>query len=194
VDKLQGLPIRGNLSTIWAAKGFKALYQVTRDMAHLKAGEKCADYASLSQASWDPHYIYTANPFGGCTVDNVDTATWMDARQCDLVEPFIWYGLELGRRDLVERAEAVDVGRVELRLALLEERLELDDALGETLRGLDGGADRDGAGAVLGLDHGKRTGVGHGQNSTRSVRSATKPTSRSTRLERARSSLVTMLE
>jgi len=106
VDEVQGLPIRGNLSTMWAAKGFKALYQVTRDRAHLEAGEKVADYLGFSQASWDPHYIYTANPFGGCTADNVDTANWLDARQCDLVEPFIWYGLELGRQDLVERGIA----------------------------------------------------------------------------------------
>jgi hypothetical protein len=106
MDETQGLPIRGNLSAMWAAKGFKALYQVTRNKAHLEAGAKVADYLSFSQASWDPHYVYTANPFGGCTADNVDTANWLDARQCDLVEPFIWYGLELGRQDLVERGIA----------------------------------------------------------------------------------------
>ena len=106
MDETQGLPIRGNLSAMWAAKGFKALYQVTGDKAHLEAGAKVADYMSFSQASWDPHYIYTANPFGGCTADNLDTANWLDARHCDLVEPFIWYGLELGRRDLVERGVA----------------------------------------------------------------------------------------
>jgi len=105
-DKLQGLPIRGNLSVHWAAKGFQALYKVTRDKAHLEAGTKAVDYLSFSQASWNPHYVYTANPFGGCTVDNIDTATWMDARQCELVQPFIWYGLELGRQDLVERGIA----------------------------------------------------------------------------------------
>ena len=106
VDPLQGLPIRGNLSTIWAAKGFMALYKVTRDKSHLEAGVKVVDFLSFSQASWKPHYIYTANPFGGCTADNVDTATWLDARQCELVEPFIGYGLELGRQDLVERGIA----------------------------------------------------------------------------------------
>ena len=106
VDELQALPIRGNLSTHWAAKGFQALYKVTRDQAHLEAGAKAVDYLTFSQASWNPHYIYTANPFGGCTVDNVDTATWLDARQCELVQPFIWYGLELGRSDLVERGIA----------------------------------------------------------------------------------------
>ncbi|MFZ9936499.1 MAG: hypothetical protein ACO3JG_05505 [Luteolibacter sp.] len=106
LDETQLLPIRGNLSTHWAAKGFAALYKITRDEAHLDAGSKTVDYLSFSQGSWDPHYIYTANPFGGCTVDNVDTATWLDARQCELVEPFIWYGLELGRQDLVERGVA----------------------------------------------------------------------------------------
>ncbi len=106
VDELQGLPIRGNLSTIWAAKGFLALYKVTCDKSHLEAGAKVVDFLSFSQASWKPHYIYTANPFGGCTADNVDTANWLDARQCELVEPFIGYGLELGRQDLVERGVA----------------------------------------------------------------------------------------
>ncbi len=106
LDEVQALPIRGNLSAMWAAKGFKALYQVTRNRAHLEAGAKVADYMSFSQASWDPHFIYTANPFGGCTADNLDTANWLDARQCDLVEPFIWYGFELGRQDLIERGIA----------------------------------------------------------------------------------------
>ncbi|MES2981196.1 MAG: hypothetical protein V4727_02690 [Verrucomicrobiota bacterium] len=105
-DETQNLTIRGNLSAMWAAKGFKALYQATQQKVHLEAGAKVADYISLSQASWDPHYIYTANPFGGCTADNLDTANWLDARQCDLVEPFLWYGLELGRQDLVERGIA----------------------------------------------------------------------------------------
>lgn len=106
IDPIQNLPIRGNLSIHWASKGFQVLYQVTQDPTHLKAGEIATDYLAQSQGSWNPHYIYTANPFGGCTVDNVDTATWLDARQCELVQPFIWYGLELGRQDLVERGIA----------------------------------------------------------------------------------------
>ena len=106
LDPIQNLPIRGNLSIHWASKGFQVLYQITKDPSHLKAGEIATDYLAQSQGSWNPHYIYTANPFGGCTVDNVDTATWLDARQCELVQPFIWYGLELGRQDLVERGIA----------------------------------------------------------------------------------------
>jgi len=106
VDLEQTLPIRGNLSTIWAAKAFLALYGVTGNPEKLHVGEKVIDYLSFSQAVWNPHYIYTANPFGGCTVDNVDTATWLDARQCELVDPFIRFGLALGRQDLLERGVA----------------------------------------------------------------------------------------
>ena len=105
-DTEQGLPIRGNLSTIWAAKGFAALYRATGEKIHLEAGGQVVDYLCFSQACWAPHYIYTAFPFGGCTVDNIDTATWLDARQCELVEPFIWYGRTLGRQDLIERGVA----------------------------------------------------------------------------------------
>ena len=105
-DQTQGMPIRGNLSALWAAKGFLALHAATRDRSHLETGALVADYLSFSQACWDPHYVYTANPFGGCTADNLDTANWLDARQCELVDPFIRYGLALGRADLVERGVA----------------------------------------------------------------------------------------
>ncbi len=106
MDHEQGLQIRGNLATFWATKGFAALFRGTGDKKYLAAGEQAIDYVSFSQACWDPHYIYTALPFGGFTVDNGDTATWLDARQCEMVQPFIWYGQTLGRQDLVERGIA----------------------------------------------------------------------------------------
>ena len=105
-DGQQGLQIRGNLSTFWATRGFAALFRATGDKRYLAAGEQAIDYVSFSQACWNPHYVYTAIPFGGFTVDNVDTATWMDARQCEMVEPFLWYGQTLGRQDLLERGVA----------------------------------------------------------------------------------------
>ncbi len=106
VDTEQGLPVRGNLSAFWAAKGFAALYRATGEKQYLDAGEQVVDYACFSQACWAPHYVYAALPFGGFTVDNIDTATWLDARQCEMVEPFIWYGQTLGRQDLIERGVA----------------------------------------------------------------------------------------
>lgn len=105
-DTEQGLPVRGNLALIWAAEGYLALHDVTGRAADLAHGEAVADYLAFSQASWRPHYVYTANPFGGCTADNVDTATWLEARQCELVHPFLKYGLRLGRPDLMERGVA----------------------------------------------------------------------------------------
>jgi hypothetical protein len=64
------------------------------------------DYLTFSQCCWEPHFIYTAFPFGGFTVDNADTATFLDARQCEAVAPLAWYGRTLGRQDLLERAVA----------------------------------------------------------------------------------------
>ncbi|MFA5814555.1 MAG: T9SS type A sorting domain-containing protein [Bacteroidales bacterium] len=105
-DEEQGQLARGNLSVGWAAKGFAALYRASGKQSYLEAGEKCIDYLTFTQCSWDPHYIYTAYPFGGFTVDNADHATYLDARQAEYAEPFIWYGKTLGRQDLLERGVA----------------------------------------------------------------------------------------
>jgi hypothetical protein len=105
-DTEQGQPARGNLSTYWAADGFAALYRATQDKRYLDAGERCVDYLTFSQCCWEPHFIYTAFPFGGFTADNADTATFLDARQCEAVAPLAWYGRTLGRQDLLERAVA----------------------------------------------------------------------------------------
>jgi hypothetical protein len=105
-DTEQGQPARGNISTYWAADGFAALYRATGDKRYLDAGERCVDYLTFSQCCWDPHFIYTAFPFGGMTADNADTANFLDARQCEVVAPLAWYGRTLGRQDLLERAVA----------------------------------------------------------------------------------------
>ena len=105
-DTEQAQPARGNLSTLWAADGFAALYRATQEQRYLDAGERCVDYLTFSQCCWSPPFIYTAFPFGGFTADNADTATFLDARQCEAVVPLAWYGRELGRQDLLERAVA----------------------------------------------------------------------------------------
>ena len=97
---------RGNLANIWACEGFAALYQATGEIRYLKMGEQAVDYVSFSQCVWEPHFIYTAFPFGGFTADNSDNATMLDARQAEMVKPFIWYGKTLGRQDLLERGIA----------------------------------------------------------------------------------------
>ena len=105
-DEEQGQLARGNLSVGWAAQGFAALFRASGKESYLKAGEQCIDYLTFSQCSWDPHYIDTAFPFGGFSVDNSDHATYLDARQAEYAAPFIWYGKTLGRQDLLERGVA----------------------------------------------------------------------------------------
>ncbi len=105
-DIWQHQVVRGNLANIWACEGFAALYQATGETRYLRMGEQAVDYVSFSQCVWEPHFIYTAFPFGGFTADNSDNATMLDARQAEVVKPFIWYGKTLGRQDLLERGIA----------------------------------------------------------------------------------------
>ncbi len=105
-DQRQAQPARGNLSIAWAAEGFAALWRATRKPEYLRSGEQALDYLAFTQCGWDPHFIYTAFPFGGFTVDNADTATFLDARQCEYGSLFAWYGKALGRQDLLERGVA----------------------------------------------------------------------------------------
>jgi len=105
-DRWQNQVARGNLALFWAIEGYGALYRATEDKSVLSIGEQCIDYVTFTQACWEPHFIYTAFPFGGFTVDNADNATFLDARQAEMVRSFIWYGKELGRQDLLERGVA----------------------------------------------------------------------------------------
>lgn len=105
-DRWQNQIARGNLALFWAIEGYAALYRATADKNILALGEQCIDYVTFTQACWEPHYIYTAFPFGGFTVDNSDNATNLDARQAEMVRSYIWYGKALGRQDLLERGVA----------------------------------------------------------------------------------------
>ncbi len=105
-DEWQGQWFRGNLSVIWAAEGFAALHRADPAARWLTDGERCVDYLSFTQCVWRPHFIYTANPFGGFGVDNGDSAPMLDQRQAETVRPFIYFGKALGRQDLLERAVA----------------------------------------------------------------------------------------
>ena len=105
-DEWQGQFFRGNMSVIWAAEAFAALHRADGDKRWLTDGERTVDYLSFTQCVWQPHFIYTANPFGGFGVDNSDSAPMLDQRQSETVRPFIYFGKKLGRQDLIERAVA----------------------------------------------------------------------------------------
>lgn len=105
-DVAQNLIARGTLCLIWASEGYAALHRATHLDKVAKLGLACVDYLSFSQCSWNPHYIYTAYPFGGLTSDNSDTGNYLDARQAECVRPFAYWGKVLGRKDLLERSVA----------------------------------------------------------------------------------------
>lgn len=104
-DMWQGLPTRGVLSQIWAMEGFKSLYEASGKQKYLTAGEQVVDFFGFSQSSWNPHYIYTAYPFGGVDTDNGDAA-WINGHTHHTSHALVWYGLELGRQDILERGVA----------------------------------------------------------------------------------------
>jgi hypothetical protein len=104
-DWRQGQGPRGTLAPFWAAEAFAALYRATGEQQFLDSGEQVVDYVVFYQASWQPHFIITAHAFGGWDTDNGDAA-WLDARQGIVVDLLAWYGKELGRQDLLERAVA----------------------------------------------------------------------------------------
>ncbi|MBL7111755.1 MAG: hypothetical protein ISS19_07435 [Bacteroidales bacterium] len=105
-DRLQHQIARGNLCIIWASEGFASLADATGSERYVKDGLMAVEYLVFTQCSWDPHFIYTAFPFGGFSVDNADVTTFLDARQAETVKPLIWYAKKAGRQDLLERAVA----------------------------------------------------------------------------------------
>ncbi len=103
-DSYQNQEPRGCLAMFWAAEGFASLYSATGENGYLDAGEQVIDYVTLYQTVWQPHYIW-AYAFGGTDTDNGDAA-WLNSHQTEIVQPLLWYAIELGRQDLLERAVA----------------------------------------------------------------------------------------
>jgi len=89
----------------WALQGWLTLHEATRDGRHLAAAEAAADFATLFQAVWAPHYVITAYPFGGIS-SQLGDAEWLDQRAHRFAEPFVRIGLLTRRQDLVERGVA----------------------------------------------------------------------------------------
>ena len=104
-DKTQNQDTRGTMPMIWAAGGLGELFRLTGNPRYLEAGEQVIDYAGLYQTVWAPHFVYTAYAYGGFDTDNGDAA-WLNCHTAWAVGPLAFYGKELGRQDLLERAVA----------------------------------------------------------------------------------------
>ena len=120
-DPRTGQPPRNAMSMSWALQGFVSLYEVTGESHYLEAAEAVADYASLLQTVWAPHYIITAYPFGGFS-SQIGDAEWLDQRDHRFAGILVRLGLLTGRQDLVERGVAA--ARSSLALITLPRHVE----------------------------------------------------------------------
>ncbi|WP_308635483.1 hypothetical protein [Paenibacillus silvisoli] len=93
-----------NFSMFWSAEAYLACYRQTGDAAYLALGERCLDELLMTQASWQPPYIYVS-ALGGFGVMNSD-GEWNDARQSLFAELIIEYGNVLNRTEYIERGLA----------------------------------------------------------------------------------------
>ncbi|RAP75649.1 hypothetical protein [Paenibacillus montanisoli] len=93
-----------NFSMFWSAEAFLACYRQTGDASYLALGERCLDELLMTQASWQPPYIYVS-ALGGFGVMNCD-GEWNDARQSLYAELIIDYGHALNREEYIERGLA----------------------------------------------------------------------------------------
>ena len=104
-DARTGQPPRNAMAMSWALQGFVSLFETTGDRRFLDAAEAVADYASLLQTVWAPHYIITAYPFGGFS-SQIGDAEWLDQRDHRFAGILVRLGLLAGRQDLIERGIA----------------------------------------------------------------------------------------
>ena len=104
-DTRTGQPPRNAMAMSWALQGFVSLYETTGERRFLDAAEAVADYASLLQTVWAPHYIITAYPFGGFS-SQIGDAEWLDQRDHRFAGIFVRLGLLTNRQDLIERGVA----------------------------------------------------------------------------------------
>ena len=95
---------QNTLSMYWTAQALLNMYQVTGEKDYLRYGNRTLDELLMAQAVWQPPFIYV-DAFGGFGVMNAD-AEWNDSRQSLFAELIIQYGLELGKRQYIQRGLA----------------------------------------------------------------------------------------
>lgn len=93
-----------NFSMFWTAEALLDSYEASGDPAYSRLGRRCLDELLMTQASWQPPYIFVP-AVGGFGVMNAD-GEWNDARQSLFAETIIRYGLKLGVEEYVERGIA----------------------------------------------------------------------------------------
>lgn len=95
---------QNNFSMYWTAKALLESYLVTGKENYLEYGQRTMDELLMTQASWQPPYMYI-NTLGGFGVMNAD-GEWNDARQSLFSELIVQYGNLLGKQEYIQRGLA----------------------------------------------------------------------------------------
>jgi hypothetical protein len=90
-----------NFSMFRTAEALLECYKETQDSSYLQLGRRCLDEMLMTQASWQPPYIFVP-ALGGFGVMNTD-GEWNDARQSLFAEIILRYGIELESEEYVQR-------------------------------------------------------------------------------------------
>ncbi len=95
---------QSNLSIYWTSQALFNAYKLTGEQRYLKQGQRTLDELLMTQASWQPPYMYVKT-LGGFGVMNAD-AEWNDSRQSIFAELIIKYGKELNNEEYIQRGLA----------------------------------------------------------------------------------------
>jgi hypothetical protein len=93
-----------NFSIFWTAEALYNAYKATGERRYLDWGRRALDELLMTQASWQPPYMYVP-VLGGFGVMNAD-GEWLDARQSLFAEIILLYGVELGEEEYIQRGLA----------------------------------------------------------------------------------------
>jgi hypothetical protein len=95
---------QNNFSIYWTAEALFNCYEVSGNEKYLKWGQRTLDELLMTQASWQPPYMYI-NTLGGFGVMNAD-GEWNDSRQSLFAELIIKYGEKLENKEYIQRGLA----------------------------------------------------------------------------------------
>ncbi|NOR15626.1 MAG: hypothetical protein GQ544_07980, partial [Candidatus Aminicenantes bacterium] len=93
-----------NFSIFWTAEALYEAFCSTQEREYLVLGQRVLDELLMTQASWQPPYMYV-NVLGGFGVMNAD-GEWLDSRESLFAELIIQYGIELEQEEYIQRGLA----------------------------------------------------------------------------------------
>jgi hypothetical protein len=92
---------KNNFSTYWTAQALLYCYKETKEKKYLNYGIRTLDELLMAQAVWQPAYM-AIHTLGGFGVMNAD-GEWNDARQSLFAGLILSYGVQLNKREYLER-------------------------------------------------------------------------------------------